>query len=358
MEVEENLEELIKETVPESIRRSTEWGTKVFEEYCARNKIPLDYESIDEEELATILKKFYSSIRKKDGSLYTPSGLVGIRAAIHRKLIAPPFERSINILQGEKFVAANRIFTAKCKIYTVRGNPKPKHKPQISTSDMKKLGEYFTDHQKNNRKLVEYVWFGLCFYFGRRGREGWRDLRSNSFCVKKDEDDHEYVCEGVTMKTKNHQGGSKVSENDYSDPRVYDKPFINAFKLYKEKRNQDECTFFQTPLQFWSENDEVWYKREPMGKNRITTMMNEISKKAKLSQIYTPHCIRASTISILFQAGVQPKQICELTKHRNESSLNSYINGSSSAQKRSCSNILGDALQIQVTFSIFDIFMK
>ena len=100
---------------------------------------------------------------------------------------------------------------------------------------MKKLGEYFADHQKNNRKLVEYVWFGLCFYFGRRGREGWRDLRSNSFCVKKDEDDHEYVCEGVTMKTKNHQGGSKVSENDYSDPCVYDKPFINAFKLYKEK---------------------------------------------------------------------------------------------------------------------------
>ena len=55
MEVEENLEELIKETVPESTRRSTEWGTKVFEEYFARNTIPLDYESIDEEELATIL---------------------------------------------------------------------------------------------------------------------------------------------------------------------------------------------------------------------------------------------------------------------------------------------------------------
>jgi len=30
--------------------------------------------------------------------------------------------------------------------------------------------------QKDAEKLVEFVWFSLCFHFARRGREGWREL--------------------------------------------------------------------------------------------------------------------------------------------------------------------------------------
>ena len=85
-----------------------------------------------------------------------------------------------------------------------------------------------------------------------------------------------------------------------------------------------------------------------MGTKALSKMMSILSQKAELSQIYTPHCIRASLISILFRAGVQPKQICQITKHKNENSLNSYISDSTSAQKRSCSEVLGNALPVQV----------
>ena len=77
-------------------------------------------------------------------------------------------------------------------------------------------------------------------------------------------------------------------------------------------------------------------------------MMSILSQKAELSQIYTPHCIRASLISILFRAGVQPKQICQITKHKNENSLNWYISDSTSVQKRFCSEVWGNALPVQV----------
>lgn len=168
MEVEEDLSRLIDETVPENTKRSTKWGISVFDNYCARNSVVVDFQTVAEDELACVLKKFYASIRKKNGELYTPSALVGIRAALHRTISSPPFERNLNIIQGEKFTAANRIFTAKCKIYNKRGNPKPKHKPQISDPDMRKLGEYFRDYAKNPTKLIQYVWFGMCYHFGRR----------------------------------------------------------------------------------------------------------------------------------------------------------------------------------------------
>ena len=34
---------------------------------------------------------------------------------------------------------------------------------------------------QNVEKLVEFIWFSLCFYFARRGREGWRELTRQSF---------------------------------------------------------------------------------------------------------------------------------------------------------------------------------
>ena len=92
-----------------------------------------------------------------------------------------------------------------------------------------------------------------------------------------------------------------------------------------------ECeALFQTPLINFGKSGTCWYKNEPLGKNTIAQLMPKISKKAGLSLIYTAHCVRASTITSLHQAGVDAKQICAITKHKNEQSF----------QKRACSNIL------------------
>ena len=46
---------------------------------------------------------------------------------------------------------------------------------------------------KNAEKLVEFIWFSLCFYFVRRGREGWRELTRQSFETKTDDTGARYV---------------------------------------------------------------------------------------------------------------------------------------------------------------------
>lgn len=343
---------LVDEVTPSTTKRSTVWGAKVFQKWQEKRQIEVDLNTVSAEDLAAHLKKFYAEVKKKNGELYTPSALVGIRAAIHRTLSNPPYMRNINILSGENFVAANRVFDAKCKIYVARGNPKPKHKPCISNTDMMKLNQYFEGRNEDPTKLQEFIWFSLCYYFGRRGREGWRGCTTASFICEFDEDGIEYITEGVTMTSKNRQGGSKVDDNDYSDPRLYNDEVISAFKLFLSKRNKGNTALFQTPMKNRLPEDEVWYKNEPMGPNTVNTIMPRISKNARLSRVYTAHCVRASMITILFRGGVQPKEICGITKHKREASLDSYIKGSSSKQKRECSNVLSNALGLQVNCSL------
>ena len=88
----------------------------------------------------------------------------------------------------------------------------------------------------------------------------------------------------------------------------------------------------------------VWFSKHVIGKNTLGNMMQRISKKAELSRVYTCHCVRASTITTLFWAGVSPQNIMAITKHKNISSLNHYISGMSNAQKKECSSILSGSL--------------
>ena len=74
--------------------------------------------------------------------------------------------------------------------------------------------------------------------------------------------------------------------------------------------------------------------------------MKRISECAALSKVYTNHSVRATAITIMYQCGVDTKQICKVTKHKSEESLKHYIDGQSSAQKRQCSNVLSSAFSI------------
>ena len=97
---EEEINKMVEGTIPQSTKRSTEWGFKVFQRWTDKRNVNIDVKTVNAEDLANALRKFYAEVKKQDGGMYTPSALVGIRAAIHRKLISPPNVRNINILEG------------------------------------------------------------------------------------------------------------------------------------------------------------------------------------------------------------------------------------------------------------------
>ena len=276
----QEMAEMIKQATSANTQRSTSWGLKKFTDWTFKRKRNIDLKTIDAEQLNSELRKFYADVKGNDGKALTPSALTGIRSALHRTIISPPNSRSLNIIADREFITSNQMFTTRCKLYYKCGHSKPKHKPAIGSGDMMKLREYFKNYNQNPTILVEYIWFVLCFYFGRRGREGWREFSATSFEVKVDDKAREYVCFTETEITKNHQGGHLQSQQDYSDQRMYetltDLDPVAAYKFYMDKRHSDCPAFFQTPLMHYSQDQKCWYKKAPIGKNTLSHMMQNI----------------------------------------------------------------------------------
>ena len=53
-------------------------------------------------------------------------------------------------------------------------------------------------------------WFNISLHFCCHGRENLRSLTPDSFVIKKDPNDGEYVEMSISEKTKNHQAVSEI----------------------------------------------------------------------------------------------------------------------------------------------------
>ena len=331
-----------QEATPESTSRATKSGMNKFLTWKIKREIDINFHSITATSLALILRRFYAEVKKENGKPLTPSSLVGIRAAINRYLVGAPFYRNMNVVSGPEFVIANKMFDTKCKLYYKGNNPKPRHKPVIEKEDMKKLGNYFKNYYQNPVILTETIWFLLCYYFGRRGREGWTEMRKDFFTIKS-KDDSEIVECRKTEAIKNIQGGHKQCEQDYRENEMRGEA-VQVFKFFLSKLNKKCDRMFQYPLNSFLVSSDAWFANKPIGKDTLSQMMQRISEKSGLSTRYTCHSVRASCISTLSQAGVSVEKIVSITGHKNVSSLKHYISGMSSAQKEECSLILSSSV--------------
>jgi len=84
-----------------------------------------------------------------------------------------------------------------------------------------------------------------------------------------------------------------------------------SFPLVLYRRN----IFYLRPLQ--KVPSEPWFTDTPIGKNTLGNMMEQMCQKAKVSQNYTNHSLRAFAATKLhvFQAGVSQKLIQQHTGH-------------------------------------------
>ena len=228
----------------------------------------------------------------------------------------------------------------------VAGLDVTKHKDALTSADMKKLYESGVLTTQTPLGLLRKVYMEVSLHFARRGMEGLRQLTKESFMFLKDAENKEYVTMAYNEIEKNHQVQAPkeqekkqlmfAQEGDAMCP-------VATLKKYISKLNPKCTALFQKPKQFAGldyETEEVWYENKPMGVNTLATLMKKISKDADLCQIYTNHSIRATAATVLSSAGIDSRNICAVTGHKNVASLTSYITAPTMAQRNEMSTVL------------------
>ncbi|XP_071891838.1 activating transcription factor 7-interacting protein 1 isoform X9 [Anas platyrhynchos] len=335
LEEEEEDAKSIKNT-----HKQTGWAANLLKQWLAKNGKDPSFELVPVSELNDILREFYYTIRNHDGNTYSVASYKSMRAGLNRHLKMPPYNRQICLMKDKEFASANMVFVSVLKMLRMQGKDETHHHPPIAAEDLRKIKQSGVLGLHSPLALVNKVWFDLQLHFAKRGREILRDLAPDAFVVEKDKNGRRYAMFRYPGKGKNGEDPHKMG-------KMYDMPGdpncpVLSLELYLSKLPPEPPAFYLHPLKLTSEQMQeqpVWYKREPMGVNYLGTMMPRISVAARLSQRYTNHSLRTTTIQLLCEAGLGPREIMAVTGHRSESAIRHYW-GAAEVRYRAWSDIM------------------
>ena len=278
-------------------------------------------------EIALLLESFYIDVRKKDQTAYKRNSYLAARSAIHRHLLS--LRSDVDLFNSSLFRKSNHVLDGVLKTKKKNGEePAVQRKEAISDNDWTLINEYFADitSKLDPRKLTHYVWFHLTSKFCLRGREVQSQLKKNDIILRH-VDGKEAFSLSTDFLSKNHQGGVSGSSH-VSAGVICDDVQIAAIKLYLRKLHPLVDRLFQRAKvpagSCVSPDDPVWFMKSPLSHNLLGLMMKSLSSAAKLSNSYTNHCLRATTVVHLKAAGVEDRTICDISGHKNVASLAAY----------------------------------
>jgi len=201
----------------------------------------MDFEKLDEEQLASHLRSFYATaVTKKDGRPFSKSGMINLRSGLNRHLRLPPHNRTLNLMRDREFQGANQVFLGKIRLNKQDGHDTSKARPSISEADLQKLYQnYFADIESNTQILQHKVFFDLLYHLGRRGKEGLRSLSRDSFAIKNGPNDSRYLEITFNEVTKKNQGDRMSTSTD---------ALHNNHAIISEQKGDKMCLSFSKNL--------------------------------------------------------------------------------------------------------------
>jgi hypothetical protein len=286
-------------------------------------------------EMNALLERFYLSCRTKKGEDYKATTLRTIRQNLRRCIRE---SHKYDILEDIEFNTSNTIFKNKMKSLKAHGKGTTEHHPDISDSDLKKIVAHLSIDDPGELQLL--AWFYIQLYFCRRGLENLAELQKDHYEIKLI-NGRSCITQKTDELTKNHRendvhrvSGAIVIEQNH------DKCPVQVLKKYLSKLSKDSPYLWQLPVKIFIDNT-TWYNRKS-GVRTIKKFMKTISQKCQLSTMYTNHCVRATTCTLLGEI-YSDINVQSVSGHKSLSGLSQYkrINDS---QKISMSQSLSDTL--------------
>ena len=323
----EERQAFIDSRTPKNTSLATDFWVRSFQQYNEGKTESIDFKTCSKPALADLIEGFYSHMRKKDGTKYTRNSYMSARAALQRYLTSIRID--VNLYSSPEFQRTNKLLDGLLKSKKRLGEePAVQHKASINDGDWDRLLRYFSDIlvTRDPRKLTYYSWFHITSKFCLRGGEIQCRLTKDDL-VLTTVDGKEVFKLHTGFMSKNHQGGTGGSAFA-SSGCIQDEIQVRVIKLYLQRLNPDLDRLFQRSKvpagSLIGDTVDTWYMRSPLSHNLLQGFMKEISKAARVSQQYTNHCIRATTVVHLKQAGIEDRKICEISGHKNPNSLAVY----------------------------------
>ncbi|XP_071491241.1 uncharacterized protein KIAA1958 homolog [Diadema antillarum] len=316
---DEELKAMMDAAASKSTKQQVKYAVKVFEDYL--KLIGMDLATVvalPNSDLDDIIGKFYCSARQQNGELYCKKTMQAIRFGLQRFFIN---EGKSDIILHADFAGSSRIFKSFSATLKQKGKGYVKHKMAIAEEDMSIIQDSLD--VSDPLGLQNKVFLDFMLYFCNRGRENLREMTRDSFEVNvESRTGKRYITFNDTLTKNNReddleksQGGVMIETNDARCP-------VASFLSYVEKLNP-ECEWFWQKPKPEVPRSGPWYCNSPLGKNKLGDKMKEISLKAG-TRVYTNHCLRATSITFLRDAGFKDRDIMSVSGHHSESSLKHY----------------------------------
>lgn len=314
-----DLDKLEKSKNEANTVRQTTWALNCFQTWLSLKNINIDLQSVEKSELNTVLRQFFGSIRTTKGELYSISSYLGLRAGLNRYINEPPVSRSWSLMQDQEFTSANNVFKGVVKEIRRAGKDKTTHRPPISPEDQRTLKKSATLNPDYPKGLLNKVWYDVQLHFGRRGNEGNRDLKPDSFVLKRNENGARYFTMTFNEDTKNHKDPLERDRENRRGAMFEERgnPLcpVASLEKYLTKIPPNAKALYLQPRRVTAATDSYWYTTVPLGVNQLAQMLPRMCKEAG-THTYTNHSLRATAIQKLSDAGLEAREIMAVSGHR------------------------------------------
>ena len=290
---------------------------------------------------------FILDIRKADGSEYEPDSLTSFHRSINRKL--EEFGYPYSLVDSKEFKLSKKVLESKRRELKQKGMGNRKNVAQVIDEDMEeKLWETKQLGDETAQSLQNTVWYFNAKLLGFRGVQESRQLQWGDLQLK-NRDGEEYI-EFNERETKTRHGNSthlrpfapKIFPNHSNPSRC---PIV-WYKKFRDHRpssmlSDDSPFYLGVVYRLSPTHPNVWYRAQPLGHDKLSSIVKNMSQNAKIDGKFTNHSVRRTMISNLLHSGVHPNLVAQLSGHKSVQSLQNYHTASLDQQKGMCNILTG-----------------
>jgi integrase len=328
---------------------------KLFLEETLNEKRPI--ECIPPPELSDLLCKFFLGVRKSDGSNYEPNTLRTFMSSIDRHLRRMKY--GFQIISSVEFAKVREVLKAKQKDLKSEGKGNLSRKSDaITDEEIDKLWENELLGVKNPESVINSLWLFTTIYFGLRGSDEHRSMAWGDICLQTDNAGSEFLTfnerQSKTRQGSNPRDTRVVKPKMWANLECPTRCPVHIYKFYAEKRPSDFCNpddpFYLATTTKCSAmtNEDQWFKRQPIGVNKLGSIMKRMTTAAGIigDKKLTSHSARKHLVQKLSENNVPANQIMQITGHKNLQSINNY-SSLNEVQHRNISAILSNSTATQ-----------